>query len=211
MFKYKFDINGVAQTLTNRVYRNGITMMVNIDKSENKNESINPDLIEDLEADYLLSCLELENTLTSQLLQNNKEPWSSFRETYSNLKDEEKPLFRGVVRNMKETSSNILSEMANPFETLTFPPYAQPITPPDYFDKDMWQEIFNETEKMEVAGKDIVGNLADGAACVGGAIVAVAGGAATVATGTVVAAGAAAFAGGYHIGQAVNEYMGWDG
>lgn len=199
----KFNPKGVVATLTNRVYRNGVAMMVNVDKAENKGESIDPKVIEDLETDYLLSCLELENILTSQLAQKNKEPWSFFAETYGKLKDEEKPLFRGVIGDVKKVASNVLTGLDNPFELpFGLPPYIQPITPPVYFDKDLWQGVFNEAETMEATGKDIVGHLVDAAALVTGACAA--------AASAPVAAGAAAFAGGYHIGQAINEYMGWD-
>ncbi|NQE53076.1 hypothetical protein C5S29_05745 [ANME-1 cluster archaeon GoMg3.2] len=208
--KVEFNSEGVTATLTNRVYRNGITMMVNVDKAENKGESIDPKLIEDLETDYLLSCLELENVLTSQLAQKKKDSWASFGETYGKLKDEEKPLFRGIIGNIKKVASNVLTGRDSPFEPpFGLPPYVQPITPPGYFDEDFWQEIFNEAETMEATGKGLVA----GVGAVAGALVA-AGAAATLTGGAFVAAGVAtgcaAFEGGVAIGNAVNEYMGWE-
>lgn len=206
MSEKKFNPKGIAQTLTNRVYRNGVEMMVNVDKVENKGESIDPKVIEDLETDYLLSCLELENTLTSQLAEKNKEPWSFFAETYGGLKDEEKPLFRGVIGDVKKVASNVLTGLENPFEPWAQVPYIQPIAPPGYLDKDFWQEIFNEAEKMEATGKGLVGGIG----LVAGAVVAAAGSAAAAPVAAGVAAGSAAFEGGVAIGNAINEYMGWE-
>jgi hypothetical protein len=77
---------------------------------------------------------------------------------------EEKPLFKGVVQDVKKAASNVLSGIDNPFEDIGPLPYIptvvpfEPRTPPSYYDagvlrEDLWEEVFNDTEKMEVSNK----------------------------------------------------------
>lgn len=210
MKKATFDPKGVTSTLINRVHRTGLTMMKAVNQAQNKSASIDPKVIDDLETDFLLANVELENMLKSQLAQKNDESWKLFVDSVGKLDSAEKRIFRGITRSVKLTAENILSSNPNPFATHPFelPPYILPYFPtvPAGMDPDFWKKIFSEAEKLEASAKDIVANLADGAAALAGAAM-VAGAAAAT---PVVVVGTAAFAGGYHIGQAINSAMGWD-
>lgn len=160
--KVEFNPKGVIATLINRVYRSGIAIMASVDKAKNKGESVDQNMMEDQSNDFLLSSFELENMVLSQLAQKNKEPWTVFVDAYSKLKDEEKPLFKGVVQDVKKAASNVLSGIDNPFEDIGSLPYIPSVVPfqqvvnypPSYYDAGvLWEEIFNDTEKMEVSNK----------------------------------------------------------
>jgi hypothetical protein len=157
MKKVTFDPIGVTATLINRVHRTGITMMSAIDKAQNKSESIAPEIIEDMETDYLLANLELENVLKSQLAQNDGESWKLFVDSVTQLDDAQKPLFRGVVRSVKQTAQNILSKTENPFDTQDFdlPVYMSPCCPtaPVNMDPAFWTNIFSQSESLEATDK----------------------------------------------------------
>ena len=211
MKKAIFNPKGVTATLINRVHRTGITMMTIINKVHNKSENVNPKVVDDMETDYLLANVELENMLKSQLAQKNDESWKLFVDSVNKLDSAEKPIFRGVVRSVKQTAENILSDNPNPFATPSFelPPYITPYMPtaPVNIDPNFWKPIFNDAEKLEAAtGKDLV----SGVGAVAGAIAVAAGGAAAAPIATATAAGCAAFEGGVAIGNAINHYMGWE-
>lgn len=210
MKKATFDPKGVTATLINRVHRTGITMLSTINQAQNKSGSVNPKVLDDLETDYLLANVELENMLKSQLAQKNSESWKLFVDSVNNLSSGEKPIFRGVVRNVKQTAENILAGNPNPFATPPFelPPYILPYAPtaPAGIDPEFWKRIFADAEKLEASAKDVATNLVDAAALATGAAAAATGAAAAVTGAAVVGA----FAAGWHVGQAVNDYMGWN-
>lgn len=191
MKKATFDPKGVTATLINRVHRTGITMMSAIDKAQNKSESVNPKVVEDLETDYLLANFELENMLKSQLAQKSNESWKLFVDSVSKLGNAEKPIFRGVVRSVKQTAENILTGSDNPFSTQAFelPPYILPYFPtaPVGMDPDFWKTVFNDAEKLEASAKDVATNLIDAAALAAGTATIAVGTVAAASTGTIVA------------------------
>jgi hypothetical protein len=206
MKKATFDPKGVTATLINRVHRTGITMMTTINKVQNKSESVNPKVIEDLETDYLLANVELENMLKSQLAQKNKDGWELFVDSVNKLGGGEKPIFRGVVQNVKQTAENILAGSANPFTTQPFelPPYILPYFPtaPAGIDPNFWKTVFNDAEKLEASTKDVATNLTEAAEHAALAIV-------EAAAGEPIGAVVESFHTGYSIGEAINDYMGW--
>lgn len=205
MKKATFDPKGVTSTLFNRVHRTGITMMKAVNQAQNKSASIDPKVIDDLETDFLLANVELENMLKSQLAQKNDESWKLFVDSVSKLGSAEKPIFRGVVQSVKKTAENILSNNPNPFATPPFelPPYILPYFPtvPTGMDPDFWKTIFNDAEKLEASAKDVATNLVDAAALATGAAAAISSAPAAAVVG--------AFAAGWHVGEAINDYMGW--
>lgn len=214
MKKTTFDPKGVTATLINRVHRTGITMMTTINKAQNKSESVNPKVLEDLETDYLLANVELENMLKLQLAQKNNESWKLFVDSVNKLSSGEKPIFRGVVRSVKQTAENILSNNPNPFATQSFelPPYITPYVPtaPAGIDPSFWKKVFDDAEKLEASAKDVAGDLVSAAQSAASAAAAAVGAAATGSAVVAVAAVVGSFAAGYHVGEAINEYMGWN-
>jgi hypothetical protein len=204
MKKATFDPKGVTATLINRVYRTGITMMSTIDKAQNKSESVNPKVIEDLETDYLLANVELENMLKSQLAQKKDENWKLFVDSVNNLSRGEKLIFRGVVRSIKQTAENILSDNPNPFANPFFelPPYITPYVPtaPVGIDPNFWKAVFDDAEKLEASAKDVATHLLHAVHFVTEAVEA--------AGSNPVVAVVDAFMVGWCIGEAINDYMG---
>lgn len=68
--------------------------------------------------------------------------------------------------------------------------------------QSLWKNVLDDTEKLIKSDKSIGSNIADAAALATGA-------AAAAASGYPVAAVTGAFAAGWHIGEAINDYMGW--
>jgi hypothetical protein len=213
MEKAIFDPMGVVATLINRVHRTGVIMMIQVDKAQNRAEKISPHVVDDLETDYLLANIELENMLKSQLAQKNDQGWKLFVDSVSKLNNREKPIFKGVAHNVKLTADNILAGSANPFTTVPFdlPSYILPYAPtgPANVDPDFWKLIIADAEKLEPVNKGIgVGITAVAGAIAAGAEIA-AGTVTAPITATVAAVGGA-FYGGVEIGNAINHYMGWE-
>lgn len=213
----EFNPKGVTATLINRVYRTGIAMMVNIDNAKNKGESVDPKVMEDQETDFILSCHELDSMLVSTTCKGSLDPWNVFSETYNKLKDEEKLLFRGVVRDMKEASSNVLSNVAKPFELIipqeisNFGPAIVEAAGVTGCNKQLFERVYNEAEKMEASAKSTASDIATGAAAVVGTVAAATSTAVSGSAAMVGAAYVAVAAGGYTVGHAVgsavNDYL----
>lgn len=213
MKKATFDPKGVTATLINRVYRTGIGLIITINKVQNKSVSIDHSVIEDMETDYLLANIELESMLKSQLAQKNDGSWGLFVDSVNKLSSAEKQIFMGVVRSVKQTAENILSDNPNPFATSSFelPPYILPYFPtvPVGIDPNFWNKVIDDAETLEVSREGFVQGVGE----IAGAIAA----AGQIAAGTVaapfaatIAAGCAAFHGGVQIGNAINTYFGWE-
>lgn len=209
MVKPSFDTSGVTATLINRVYRTGAAMMSVVDKNQKKSGAVDPKLIQDLEADYLLASIELESLLKTQLAKKNTSGWKVFVEAVEKRSSAEKLLYRGVVQNIQNAASNILAGVGNPFATQPFelPPYVIPYVPlpPAGMDPEFWKQIMKDAERINSPSKDVLENVLDGATLVVAAV-AVAAAAPEVGVLAVVAAGLGAFTGGVHLGNAINDY-----
>lgn len=207
MKKATFNPKGVTATLINRVYRTGMTMMSTINKAQKKSASFNPKVVDDLETDFLLANIELVNMLMSQLAQKKDESWKLFVDSVSKLGNAQKPIFRGVVRNIKQIAENILSNKPNPFDNHFFnlPPYITPYLPtaPVGVGPDFWKTVINDAKKLEASSKDVARDLTEAAEHAGMAVLA-------AVEGAEVSAVIESYNAGHEVGESINEYMGWN-
>lgn len=211
MTMIKFRPEGITTALMNRIYRDGVAVAVYVDKAENKGEQIDTKLLEDLEADYMLSCYELNGILLSELAQGNPDPWRTFAKTYDDIKEENKLLYRGVLRDVKQAASNVLSKSAKPFDSVLPPEIIGP-TVPEVFEADhpLWKDVFNEAEAMTARSKSTAADFTTGIGAVAAGAHMAAGGAAILSAagaGAVALVAAGAYTAGEAVGTAIRDYM----
>lgn len=205
MNKVAFDSKGLTTALINRTQNSGMSMMSAVtEKAQNKSSDASG--VEGKQTDFLLASIELENALKSQLACNDGSGWKLFVDTVSGLRSEEKPIYRGVARSIGKTAEKVLSGKPDPFSSEIFdlPPYILPYAPtaPNGVDPELWKLVFEDTQRLDASVRDVATNLVDAAA--------LATGAAAAAASAPAAAVVGAFAAGWHVGQAVNDYMGWN-
>lgn len=205
MNKATFDPKGVTSALINRVHSSGMSMMSAVADNASHRSS-DATAVEQKQTDFLLANIELENMLKSQLAKNDDSGWKLFVDTVSNLRSEEKPLYRGVAHSVGKSAENVLTGRIDPFspEIFDLPPYILPYVPtaPTGIDPDFWKRVFEDSQRLDASARDVATNLVDAAA--------LATGAAAAAASAPAAAVVGAFAAGWHVGQAVNDYMGWN-
>ncbi len=216
----KLTLEDVTPALTNRVRQTGVNFAVAIDDVQNRKVTRDQKELATLEVDYVLACNELENTLTTSLLNNDIKPWKYFTGSYNQFKDEEKVLYGGVIKNLKRTTSDILSNKDLKDFMPQVLPYipegfitTNPIDVPEDKKEGFWREFYMELEKMDVTARDAIQDASAAVASLAGAAMVatatVAGATATVATAPVtstVAVAAGTLYGAYTLGKLAYEY-----
>lgn len=205
MQKATFDPKGVTSTLIDRVHRTGVLMMSAMNSAKTKADSVAPKQIDSLQTDYLLANTELGTTIKTQLASGDRSGWDDLSGAISKLDDAQKPIFRGVLGDVKQAAANVIAGSANPLDTLDFnlPSYMIPGLPAvNNPDTAFWKGVFADAESLQAQSRDVGDDLADAA------------GHAALATteaiaGEPIGACVEAFNTGYAIGTAINHYMGW--